>query len=691
MNPSLRPARDRLARVAVAVGVAVTAGGVYWRTAHPTITWWDSSSYSLASATLGITSSPGSLVLTLLGWAVTRATSGLTTARGLALSGAAIAVLTVLLVHLAAGRILSLHRNDRAVGLVAAVGTALGALVFAFGTTPWEYATQFTPYILSAAFTALIVTVMLWWWRGADQAGSWRALAVLALLFGLDFSVHRTNALLAPGVLAWILVRRPRTFLRPASWVAAIGGLITGLSVQLLVMPIASVSRSPIIMYEPTTWTRFWDYVSLAQVGGGFLVDIWPRKASVWSVQVMDLLRVLRDVYFHVDGPLGPAGLVPGIAVIVALVALWRRSRALAVAFVLVIILHAATTVLYFNIPENYFRSLYRHYLPVIVVVGTVASAGMGVLATAAFALIRQQRRSLALGAAGIVTIVLVLVPVDQLARNWRASDASRRYFARDYAVSALTALPPNTIYFTVGDNDTFPLWYVQAVEGVRRDVVVMNLSLANADWYVDQLAHRYPAFPIRSFASVPRDSVPVDVPVVGTADRFGLAKDSPVPNAVTIDPVPRYGSAMLPADWVLIHLVRNNAWRLPLAVSMTAGHDGLGWLARYARAEGLFWRITPVADAAPDPVQLRTALLHDVELRGYADPTVRVDDTSRSIGGVYIEALRQLLAADVAAGNAEQCRADLEAGFARVPPARLGYTREDIDAIGRTCVGSSQ
>src|SRR4029079_2439215 len=102
-------------------------------------------------------------------------------------------------------------------------------------------------------------------------------------------------------------------------------------------------------------------------------------------------------------------------------------------------------------------------------------------------AVTRRRRNALTLGGATLAALLLVLVPVSQLARNWKANDASRRHFAHDYAVNALGPLPPNAIYFTVGDNDTFPLWYVQGVENVRPDVTVVNLSLANADWYVRQ------------------------------------------------------------------------------------------------------------------------------------------------------------------------------------------------------------
>ena len=70
--------------------------------------------------------------------------------------------------------------------------------------------------------------------------------------------------------------------------------------------------------------------------------------------------------------------------------------------------------------------------------------------------LARRRANVLTSGGAALGALLLLLAPIAQLARNWNASDASRRNFAHDYAMNALVPLPPNAIYFTVGDNDTF-------------------------------------------------------------------------------------------------------------------------------------------------------------------------------------------------------------------------------------------
>lgn len=89
------------------------------------------------------------------------------------------------------------------------------------------------------------------------------------------------------------------------------------------------------------------------------------------------------------------------------------------------------------------------------------------------------------------VGLMFVAVPGLMLNQNWPSHDRSERYVARDYAYNLLNSVEQNAILFTNGDNDTFPLWYLQEVEGVRTDVRVVNLSLLNTDWYIKQMRDR--------------------------------------------------------------------------------------------------------------------------------------------------------------------------------------------------------
>jgi Flp pilus assembly protein TadD len=94
---------------------------------------------------------------------------------------------------------------------------------------------------------------------------------------------------------------------------------------------------------------------------------------------------------------------------------------------------------------------------------------------------------------AGALGLLLCGLPFLTANRYWFEHDRTGFWLARDFAWNMLTPLKPNAILFTNGDNDTFPLWYLQEVEGIRRDVRVANLSLLNTDWYMRQLRDNPP------------------------------------------------------------------------------------------------------------------------------------------------------------------------------------------------------
>jgi hypothetical protein len=97
-----------------------------------------------------------------------------------------------------------------------------------------------------------------------------------------------------------------------------------------------------------------------------------------------------------------------------------------------------------------------------------------------------------------VATTVCLAIPLIMAVENWDDHDRSNRYFSVDSARNFLASCAPNAILFTGGDNDTFPLWYAQEVEGFRTDVRVIVLSYFNTDWYIDQMTQRaYESEPI--------------------------------------------------------------------------------------------------------------------------------------------------------------------------------------------------
>ncbi len=112
----------------------------------------------------------------------------------------------------------------------------------------------------------------------------------------------------------------------------------------------------------------------------------------------------------------------------------------------------------------------------------------------------------MSLYAAAVAVVIGLVIPLQMVSQTWDDHDRSRRTVARDFAINYLESLEPNAIVFCNGDNDTFPLWYVQEVEGVRPDVKIVNLSYLASDWYANQMRQQtYTAAPI-DFTAKPED-----------------------------------------------------------------------------------------------------------------------------------------------------------------------------------------
>ena len=201
----------------------------------------------------------------------------------------------------------------------------------------------------------------------------------------------------------------------------------------------------------------------------------------------------------------------------------------------------------------------------------------------------------------------LALLP---MALNWR--EATRRgpdrFLAADFAYDMLNSVPPYGILFTYGDNDTFPLWWAQEVAGIRRDVTVVCLALAQTDWYMRQLRDN----PLREFdpmaAPVPWRGMTVEKPTWSlhtmTDEEIASASMQPIrlesATTVPFGPITHTYPAqtvLYPNDLVSLRIIQQNIGRRPIVWGITAGREFAG-LAEYVVQQGLAFRLEP---ARPD------------------------------------------------------------------------------------------
>jgi len=268
--------------------------------------------------------------------------------------------------------------------------------------------------------------------------------------------------------------------------------MVAGYSTHLY-LPIRSAFHPAINEGAPATWERLRDLLERKQYGE---MNPWVRRAPI-SVQLnKEFWR-----YFVRQWPIIPNGQLPWSALLPLLLGLvgagWqaKTERKGFVYVFLLFLLNTAGLIFYLNFSDHevrdrdyFFQTGYHAYAMWI---------GFGVAWLIGW--IRESfaegrgRELATVGSAALLSVQPFLL----MHNEWFTHDRSHNYIARDYAYDMLAPLKPHSFIFTNGDNDTFPLWYIQEVENFRKDVRIVNLSLLNTDWYIRQLRDEEPKVPM--------------------------------------------------------------------------------------------------------------------------------------------------------------------------------------------------
>jgi hypothetical protein len=283
-----------------------------------------------------------------------------------------------------------------------------------------------------------------------------------------------------------------------------------------------------------------------------------------------------------------------------------------------------------------------------------------------------------------VFVVTLALVPGIMAKENWDDHDRSGRYIARDLAKNYLNTCAPNAILFTYGDNDTFPLWYVQEVEGYRTDVRVVNLSLLSTDWYIDQMKTKvYNSSPVPfslssdKYEQGVRDAIYVsdkyeEEITLKKAMDF-VASDDPKTRLYTQDgdiwdylpgkkfsiPVDKSkiiktnqvkpelqnnivdtvhikisGNYVYKGSMMTLDLLANFNWDRPLYFAVSIGDENFMNLQEYFRLEGFAYRLVPLKSSLKDglPGYIDTDLLYENLMNKFVwgrmdEPDVLIDN----------------------------------------------------------------
>jgi len=283
----------------------------------------------------------------------------------------------------------------------------------------------------------------------------------------------------------------------------------------------------------------------------------------------------------------------------------------------------------------------------------------------------------------GVLILCTIFVPARMLQVNYFHNNRSNNWVPWDFAYNMLQTCEQDAILFTQGDNDTFPLWYIQDVEGVRRDVRIVNLSLVNTPWYI-MLMKGTPAYPeakpvpmnmpdsyvanIQPIAWEPKN---VELPVSKEAiqlyqEKKGVVLDTSVTNngkiTFLLKNTLQFGQtkALRVQDIAVYDIVMANDWKRPIYFASTCSPDAKIGLDEYMWFKGLAWKLEPrkasQSNYGMDPDFVEANLMHEpagfskipqtgYKFREIANPKVFFDENTTRIISNYRAAFRGLAA----------------------------------------------
>jgi tetratricopeptide (TPR) repeat protein len=242
---------------------------------------------------------------------------------------------------------------------------------------------------------------------------------------------------------------------------------------------------------------------------------------------------------------------------------------------------------------------------------------------------------------APILAVLFAVSPALPLSFNIAANNRKGDWVPYDYAYNLLMSCEKDGILFTNGDNDTFPLWFLQEAEGVRRDVRIVNLSLLNTHWYIKQLKDLEPKVPI-SFKHSEIDALNHELNPIKQSIPYRMSNA----NITVMLPGRQEKNALRVQDKMVLNIVDSNKWRKPVYFAVTVSDDNMMGLQPYLQMQGLAYRIYPRQVAQEDRVNLdRTLHLLDnvYRFRGLGDGSVTLNETTEKLMSNYAASFIQV------------------------------------------------
>ncbi len=659
---------------------------IYLATLAPTTAFWDTSEYIAAAKVLGIPHPPGNPLFTIMAHTFGLLPLAASFAKRINLFAAVTGALAAGLWFLVAERWLRAIVPVRWARYTAAFA---GVLVGGTSWTVWNQSTvNEKVYTVSLLSIALCMWLVVHW--GDDRPGSHRDrwLVLIAYVMALSSTNHPMALLAAPALAVYLLWTDWAVIVQPwmlatawafalgvsGQWAAmltgsavgdvlivltlvvfgyalwkdarnpllylGVGAVVVGVSLNYIYLPIRAAQYPPINEGEPVTWNALQDVLNRVQYGKPPLTE----RQAPFTAQLANFWQYFTWQFGRDWGLTAGREWLAGLATALftflglsGLWTLWRNDRRAGLAAAALLGTLTLALIFYMNFKYGFSQYPGQPDLPREVrerdyffigsfsAYGVFVALGLGSLLQAIAGFFKDRVAPSARWAAASPILALGLVP---LVGNYITASRAHETIPRDFAVDILESVEPYGILITAGDNDTFPLWYAQEVEGVRPDVTLANLSLLNTRWHLRQLRRRQtpdfdasraalwktgawpkPTNPVFSLSEAELDSLPEATRV---SEKGGVKVDSLVIS---------FGQDyLLLSDLAVIFLIKENLGKRPIYFSWSDGAypDQTLGLSAYLVTQGLVRKLQPKPVVPNDSIVLSRGL-------GYLDlPTTK-------------------------------------------------------------------
>ena len=637
---------------------------VHLYTMAPTVSFWDCGEFIASSFILGISHPPGYPLFIMIARLFSLLPIFGSVAQRLNFISVLASGLCVWLVYLTIVRIMAhiFESKESTSGkwarFASYVGGVSGSLFLGFSNTFWWNSEETEVYTVKMLLMVVIAFIGILWWERKENPGSDRLLILIGFLGLLSTGIHMTVYLIMPAIFLLVILSDKSKLKDVRFWIA---GLILSLVMYALVPFLISLFIGLVlsfIFWQLNPNSRAWNFIFILILFGtiGYTVQLYfPIRAARdpainendprdWKsfeyflerkqygqesmIKRMFTRRASWENQFGTHERLGFWGFFREqyldkslwfIPVLLGLLGIWesiRRVKGIGWMLLFLVLISSVGLILYLNFGDGTrtnsltgeierleVRDRDYFFAPTFVffalLMGLGISKVMSYLGEGFEKLGKLGSRSLVYGAAAI----FILAPLSPLQRGLHSPDNRRNnYIPYDYGYNILNSCDKDAILFTNGDNDTFPLWFLQQVEKVRTDVRVVNLSLANTGWDMRQLKNIW------------------GVPLSFTDHQLENMNLVQLPN----------GKVLRVQDQIIDNIMETNRWKYPVHFSTTVSPENRVYKGEsiddHLMMEGMVYLVVPNEGKAVNVQKTEEILFQKMKFRGLSDPKVYKD-----------------------------------------------------------------